>query len=177
MTRRAPYAAIALLLAAMSLPANASAEWTLSSLWRRKRPPPERPFDEPIFKPSPPDVAPTPPVTPPDPTDTFMLQHNLYPAAAKLGRGVANTLAGWMEVPLNMQKYYLPNDTGTSIFTGTAVGLFKGVIRTGVGVYETATFFLPYPEDFAPILPSLEYFRTYQAPASAQIPPPAGPRP
>ncbi len=177
MTRRLSGLLVALVLAAVTLPEPASAGWTLSSLWRRKRQERDRRFDEPIFKPEPPDVAPTPPVTPPDPTDTFMLQHNLYPAAAKLGRGVANTLAGWMEVPLNMQKYYLPNDTGTSIFTGAAVGVFKGLIRTGVGVYETATFFLPYPEDFAPILPSLEYFRTYQPPASAQIPPPAGPRP
>jgi hypothetical protein len=27
-----------------------------------------------------------------------------------------------------------------------------------VGLYEAVTFFLPYPENFAPILPTLPYF-------------------
>jgi len=35
----------------------------------------------------------------------------------------------------------------------------KGAVRTAVGAYETVTFFLPYPEEFAPILPTLEYYQ------------------
>jgi putative exosortase-associated protein (TIGR04073 family) len=107
---------------------------------------------------------------PKDPADAFMLQHNLYPACAKLGRGVTNTLMGWLEVPQNIQKYYLPNDAGTSVFTGAAVGLVKGTIRTGVGVYETVTFLIPYPEHYAPILPDLDYFRPYTPPGAEPVP-------
>lgn len=100
---------------------------------------------------------PTPAAT--DKTDEVLLRYNLYPALEKLGRGVANTLGGWLEFPLNIQKRYTKADTAASLFTGAAVGLVKGAVRTGVGVYEVVTFWLPYPEHYAPILPILEYFK------------------
>ena len=95
----------------------------------------------------------------PDQVDQIMGRYNLHPAFAKLGRGVSNALGGWLEIPLNVQKYHSSQDSAGSWFTGLAYGCFKGLVRTGVGVYETVTFFLPYPENFAPILPTLEYFR------------------
>lgn len=94
-----------------------------------------------------------------DRVDEAMGRYNLQPAFEKLGRGLSNVLFGWLEVPLNIDKRYAPSDTGGSVLTGTAVGLFKGLVRTGVGAYETVTFFLPYPENFAPILPTLPYFQ------------------
>lgn len=94
-----------------------------------------------------------------DQVDELMGRYNLHPSFTKLGRGLANLLLGWTEIPLNIQKWYSKSDTGGSFFTGLAHGLFKGTVRTGVGAYETITFFLPYPEDFKPILPTLEYFR------------------
>ncbi len=95
---------------------------------------------------------------PHDQVDEVMGRYNLHPAFAKLGRGISNTLGGWLELPLNIQQRYTPRDTGGSLFTGIAYGVFKGLVRTAVGLYETVTFFLPYPEDFAPILPTLPYF-------------------
>lgn len=94
-----------------------------------------------------------------DRVDQLMGRYNLHPAFDKLGRGVSNALLGWLEIPLNVHKRYSASDTVGSGLAGAAIGLFKGVVRMGVGVYETATFFLPYPEHFAPILPTLEYFR------------------
>jgi len=94
-----------------------------------------------------------------DQVDELMTRYNLHPAFEKLGRGLSNAFGGWLEVPYNIDKHYAPGDTGGSFFTGTAHGLFKGLVRTGVGLYETVTFFLPYPEDYAPILPTLEYFK------------------
>ena len=104
-----------------------------------------------------------PPPSPPaqDRVDEVMGRYNLHPAFAKLGRGLSNALGGWLELPLNIHKRYAANDTGASLFTGMAYGLFKGLVRTGVGVYETATCFLPYPENYAPILPTLEYFQRH----------------
>ena len=100
--------------------------------------------------------------TPPpaqDRVDEVMGRYNLQPAFEKLGRGLSNLFMGFLEVPLGIHKRYAASDTGGSFLTGAAVGLFKGVVRTGVGAYETVTFFLPYPENFAPILPTLEYFQ------------------
>jgi putative exosortase-associated protein (TIGR04073 family) len=94
-----------------------------------------------------------------DRVDEMLGRYNLHPAFDKLGRGVSNAFFGWTEVPLNVGYRYSRHDTGGSLLTGAAIGLFKGLVRTGVGVYETVTFFLPYPEEFAPILPTLEYFK------------------
>lgn len=94
-----------------------------------------------------------------DRADELLLRYHLDPVFEKLGRGIGNTLGGWLELPLNIQKRYTPADAATSIATGTVLGIVKGVIRTGVGVYEIVTCWLPYPERYAPILPTLEYFR------------------
>lgn len=103
---------------------------------------------------------PTPPPT--DQVDELLLRYNLHPAFEKLGRGAGNFLTGWMEVPLNIGYRYTPRDAATSMFTGAALGIMKGFVRTGVGLYEMVTFFLPYPEQYAPILPTLEYFKRDQ---------------
>jgi len=103
---------------------------------------------------------------PPEPTrrsqdrvDEMMGRYNLFPAFTKLGRGLSNFLGGWMEIPLNVRQHGSRADTAGSFFTGLAHGLVKGVVRTGVGAYETVTFFLPYPENYAPVLPTLAYFQ------------------
>ena len=94
-----------------------------------------------------------------DRVDEMLGRYNLFPAFEKLGRGVSNAFGGWLEIPLNIDQRYSKSDTAGSLLTGTAHGVVKAVVRTGVGLYETVTFFLPYPENFAPILPTLLYFQ------------------
>ena len=94
-----------------------------------------------------------------DHVESYVEQAQTWPPLEKLGRGVSNIAGGWLEIPLNIGKRYDLHDTGTSLAVGAIAGLFKGVVRTGVGVYETLTFFIPLPRDFAPILPTLEYFQ------------------
>jgi putative exosortase-associated protein (TIGR04073 family) len=94
-----------------------------------------------------------------DRIEQVLVRYNLHPAFEKLGRGAANLFAGWMEVPLGVHHRYSASDTAGSVLTGLAIGCFRGLVRTAVGAYETVTFFLPYPEHYAPILPTLEYFR------------------
>lgn len=94
-----------------------------------------------------------------DRVDEMMGRYNLHPAFEKLGRGASNFLGGWLEIPLNIQTHHSNSDTAGSLFTGLAHGVLKGLVRTGVGAYEMVTFFLPYPENFAPILPTLPYYR------------------
>ena len=96
---------------------------------------------------------------PRDRVDDMMGRYNLQPAFDKGGRGLSNFAFGWLEIPLNAQARYSTSDTAGSFIAGTGVGVVKGVVRTLVGAYEAVTFFLPYPEDFRPILPTLEYFR------------------
>ncbi len=70
----------------------------------------------------------------------------------KLGRGVANTLTGWVELPKNIYSTSVEDNA----FAGMTLGLAKGagmtLVRTGAGIYEIATFPFPLPEDFRPIL-------------------------
>ena len=94
-----------------------------------------------------------------DPVEAMLGRHNLHPAIAKFSRGVSNVLGGWLEIPLNIEKRYAAGDAAASLVSGTVYGAIKGVVRTGVGVYETVFFFLPYPNEFAPILPTLGYFQ------------------
>lgn len=103
------------------------------------------------------EVSEAPP--PRDRVDDMMGRYNLQPAFDKGGRGLSNVLFGWLEIPLGIQARYTESNTAGSFIAGTGVGVVKGVVRTIVGAYETVTFFLPYPEDFRPILPTLEYFR------------------
>ena len=95
----------------------------------------------------------------PDPVDATLTRYNVHPALNKLGRGASNFTMGWLEIPLGIHQHKSARDTGGSFFTGIIYGVVKGATRTGVGLYEMVTFLLPYPEDFAPVLPTLEYFR------------------
>ncbi len=88
-----------------------------------------------------------------------MQRYNMHPALAKLGRGASNVTMGWLEIPLTIHKHKSKRDTVGSFFTGIFTGIARGAARTGIGLYEMVTFFLPYPEDFAPVLPTLDYFK------------------
>ena len=67
----------------------------------------------------------------------------------KAGRGVVNVLTGWIEVP---KQIHLGSQEENPI-TGLGWGLVKGVgltiLRGGIGIYETLTFPIPYPKDYA----------------------------
>ncbi len=73
-------------------------------------------------------------------------------AFTKLGRGVANTLTGWVELPKNIYNISIEDNA----FAGMTLGLAKGAgmtfVRTGAGIYEIATFPFPLPENYRPIL-------------------------
>ena len=73
-------------------------------------------------------------------------------AFSKLGRGVANTLTGWVELPKNVYD----TSREDNAFAGMTLGLAKGagmtLVRTGAGIFEIATFPFPLPEDYRPIL-------------------------
>jgi putative exosortase-associated protein (TIGR04073 family) len=79
-------------------------------------------------------------------------------ATTKLGRGLANMVTSPMEV---INQITRTNETDGGIAAAT-VGVLKGagwtLGRAVVGVYETVTFMLPWPDDYGPILRDPEYF-------------------
>ena len=67
----------------------------------------------------------------------------------KLGRGAGNVLTCWIEILKNLHLG-LQEDNPVK---GAAVGLFKGgglaLTRLVVGAYETVSFPIPYPKEYA----------------------------
>ncbi|MBF0493547.1 MAG: exosortase system-associated protein, TIGR04073 family [Candidatus Omnitrophica bacterium] len=72
--------------------------------------------------------------------------------AKKLGRGLANVLTGWVELPKNIYDTSVEQNFLAGITMGLAKGVGMTIVRTGAGVYETVTFPFPIPEDYKPVL-------------------------
>ncbi|MFC1577045.1 exosortase system-associated protein, TIGR04073 family [Candidatus Omnitrophota bacterium] len=72
--------------------------------------------------------------------------------AKKLGRGIANVLTGWVELPKNIYDTSVEDNPLSGLTIGLAKGVGMTIVRTGAGVYETVTFPFPIPEDYAPVL-------------------------
>ena len=70
----------------------------------------------------------------------------------KLGRGVANTLTGWVELPKNIYSTSVEDNAFAGMTLGLAKGAGMSIVRTGAGIYEIATFPFPLPEDYKAIL-------------------------
>ena len=79
-------------------------------------------------------------------------------ATKKLGRGVANVVTCPFELPKSMGE----TNEESGIFAGMTWGLFEGLVgtvkRAVVGVYEVATFPVPLPSQYKPILKDPEFF-------------------
>lgn len=73
-------------------------------------------------------------------------------AGRKLGRGVANTGLGWMEIFKGVQDVHEESGFWAGATWGPIQGTLNAVRRTAVGVYETATFPLAGPKHFEPVL-------------------------
>ncbi len=73
-------------------------------------------------------------------------------AFTKLGRGVANTLTGWVELPKNVYNTSVEDNALTGMTLGLAKGAGMTLVRTASGIFEIATFPFALPEDYKPIL-------------------------
>ena len=73
-------------------------------------------------------------------------------AFTKLGRGVANTLTGWVEIPKNIYATSVEKNAFAGMTLGAAKGIGMTIVRTGAGVFEVVTFPFPIPAGYKPIL-------------------------
>jgi len=64
----------------------------------------------------------------------------------KFDRGMANTLAGWIELPKNIFNTSNQHNVVVGLTWGCLKGMFYTIGRTAVGVVELATFFIPNDE-------------------------------
>jgi putative exosortase-associated protein (TIGR04073 family) len=72
--------------------------------------------------------------------------------AKKLGRGLANILTGWIELPKNICDTSVEDNPLAGLTIGLAKGIGMTIVRTGAGIYEVVTFPFPIPEDYGPVL-------------------------
>ena len=72
--------------------------------------------------------------------------------AKKLGRGLANVLTGWIELPKNIYDTSVEDNPLAGLTIGLAKGAGMTIVRTGAGIYEVVTFPFPIPEDYGPVL-------------------------
>ncbi len=71
----------------------------------------------------------------------------------KAGRGLTNVATAWVEIPKQISAAVgrAPSFVATvpAGLKGAATGLWLTVARLGLGLYETITFPIPYPRDYA----------------------------
>lgn len=70
----------------------------------------------------------------------------------KLGRGLGNITFGWVEIFRQMGEMGKTERWPIAVGGGLFKGIFYGIGRTAVGVYETLTFPFPVPEDYRVIM-------------------------
>ncbi|NUP88199.1 MAG: exosortase system-associated protein, TIGR04073 family [Candidatus Sumerlaeia bacterium] len=70
----------------------------------------------------------------------------------KLGRGLLNTLTGFLEVPKRIAQVWRDTDPVTGAVVGTIEGLGWGVARTATGIYDVVTFPIPVPANYEPMM-------------------------
>ncbi len=70
----------------------------------------------------------------------------------KLNRGVFNILTGWGEIPRQMIVFGKERGGWAVLPVGIPAGALMTVVRTGVGVFETGTFFIPINDSYGPLI-------------------------
>jgi len=82
-------------------------------------------------------------------TDDAPAHHN---ALRKLGRGCANVLFGFIEIPNQYTKAVSEHGGSAGITYGVPKGFARWIAREFVGVYEIITFPIPAPQGYRPVM-------------------------
>ena len=70
----------------------------------------------------------------------------------KLGRGIANTFTGWIELFITPYENFEKRGNIAEGLCGIPAGIAKAGLRTIAGIYELISFAFPIPENYDPIL-------------------------
>ena len=97
------------------------------------------------------------------------LAFNFRRAMGKLGRGLVNTLTGWVEIPKGIHETTQRSGVLSGLTLGTLRGAGYGFVRTAAGAYETVTFPFPAPPHYRPVMKP-EFIFTCACPEGAPTP-------
>lgn len=77
--------------------------------------------------------------------ETYEEGQRVYTSRTKLQRGLTNSVTGWLELPYNIfsEVVFGTRTPFVGMVTGIVIGTGKTIQRTGIGVFETATFYIP----------------------------------
>ncbi len=75
-----------------------------------------------------------------------------YGAGDKLTRGLMGIATGWLELPNQIVDTSQQRNVFVGITWGALKGAGQGLLREAVGVYETVSFLVPVPANYAPLL-------------------------
>ncbi len=78
--------------------------------------------------------------------------NSTYTADKKFHRGINNTATGWLEAPVTVDKFHRERNLFEALTTGVTRGVGLAIARTGVGIYEVATFPFAAPERYEPLM-------------------------
>ena len=78
--------------------------------------------------------------------------------ATKLGRGICNMLTFPLEIPEQISRVNNSDGPLAASTVGVLKGLGWAVGRACVGLFEAATFMVPGPKNYEPVLKDPEYF-------------------
>lgn len=78
----------------------------------------------------------------------------------KLGRGLLNVLDAVTEIPGTVMRESQSEGVATGMTKGAVLGVMNTIVRAVVGVYEVATFPVPAPEGYQPILDEPKFLST-----------------
>ena len=70
----------------------------------------------------------------------------------KLGRGLANTFTGWIELFTTTHKACLEHDYMVGYLYGLPEGVVRSLLRTIAGIYEVVSFPIPIPADYESVI-------------------------
>ena len=70
----------------------------------------------------------------------------------KFIRGITNTFTGWVEMPKQMYLRITQGPFAIGVLRGILEGIGMSFARTSAGLYELATFPVPWPWHYRPLL-------------------------
>src|ERR1051326_3068997 len=73
-------------------------------------------------------------------------------ALRKLGRGIANVLFGFVEVPNQITHVTSDKGGAAGVTYGVGKGLVRWVAREFTGAYDVVTFPVPFPKGYRPVM-------------------------
>ena len=83
---------------------------------------------------------------------TWLTQETYGQMGKKLGRGLVNAATGWIEFPKEIYRVSRESNPVFGVVLGGFSGLELSAVRTLAGVYEAATFPVPLPAGYVPVV-------------------------